>query len=1008
MYFTQEDYKKIENWLHRNSVKDTEFQEALPFTGKEIVTVVQDGHNRKVNIQEFINQLYKHGVEDFLNVTNTYRANNITLKEAIRLIPAEARKEGQVITFLNTEGNWEIYQFTGKLNQWNNPTLWNNPFDWEKFVVDSILPDEEDLTKSAPDANGNAYLSLKNRKYEPDKYSGLGRKILRRRVVEIEDPVYGTQEKNLLLQADFAEDNTVYVVRYDFTLNGQDITLPDNSYIEYEGGSISDGNIIDRAGGLNRVVLKKNIVNGKNILTQEMVSKSNTIYEIRYDFTLGEDVTIPNNCVLKFDGGSISGAYTITGSNTGILAGLVKIFDTNIILNGVWSVKELPVEWFGAKGNGITDDTVAIQKALDMAGPTYSKIMDVKLLISHTYKITDTLKIGCFTNFGSSSNLSDNRLNGDDSIAIIKQTVNKDALMICEEGYFTDPSRIKIYGIHFIGYDKYANSAISTESGVSYLTMITFEKITFRKFKFGINLQNDESKVNSITCIIFRNIRCQTNEVGIPVYIKAAYYCYDTKFYDCYFSFTYIKGVHIEVKYNITAPITFEGCLIEACGREYRLNDILEYGGGAITVRCQTKNDGSPSYKTDQFSQVDITNCYFEDNSPFRTVDGSYDSENEQIYTFGNNSYYGIKETNPLKASELVFDTCSAYITGTPISYTYMPPISLSYAGGITFKDNKLFHQKAVPSLYKSLIYLNTLAAVGCSYMYFDIDASNISKSAFSSCQLNDSIKQIISCANNGGNFTGKLNFPAIDEITNYYYNNHILNNIVIYVDKDSSNNIETGYRHSPYKSLRNALIGPEINQYKDITIILLSDAYNNHYSVPNISAGKRITITSFNKKTIYFNNPQGQSFFKFVNDNITFDNITIRQDSTASFIGFDNCNVKIKNCNIILDTSKFVFVNYGSMPGKFEFIGCDISLGENVASGTLNINNDDAVVKTLFTNTTVPVGVKYINSELPMYASSHPSTDNLEVGANYFNTVSNKQLYWTGTAWVDATGATV
>lgn len=316
MYFTQEDYKKIENWLHRNSVKDTEFQEALPFTGKEIVTIVQDGHNRKVNIQEFINQLYKHGVEDFLNVTNTYGANNITLKEAIRLIPAEARKEGQVITFLNTDGNWEIYQFIGKLNQWNNPTLWNNPFDWEKLVVDSILPDEEDLTKSASDAKGNSYLSLKDRKYEPDKYSGLGRKILRRRVVEIEDPVYGTQEKNLLLQADFAEDNTVYVVRYDFTLNGQDITLPDNSYIEYEGGSISDGNIIDRAGGLNRVVLKKNIVNGKNILTQEMVSKSNTIYEIRYDFDLnGQEITIPEGCVLDFQGGSINNG-TIIGNNT--------------------------------------------------------------------------------------------------------------------------------------------------------------------------------------------------------------------------------------------------------------------------------------------------------------------------------------------------------------------------------------------------------------------------------------------------------------------------------------------------------------------------------------------------------------------------------------------------------------------------------------------------------------------------------------------------------------------
>ena len=360
MHFTQEDYIKIENWLHRNSVKDTEFQEALPFTGKEIVTVVQDGHNRKVNIQEFINQLYKHGVEDFLNITNTYRANNITLKEAIRLIPAEARKEGQVITFLNTDGNWEIYQFIGKLNQWNNPTLWNNPFDWEKFIVDSILPDEEDLTKSAPDANGNAYLSLKDRKYEPDKYSGLGRKILRRRVIEIEDPVYGTQEKNLLLQADFEEDTTIYVVRYDFTLNGQDITLPDNSYIEYEGGSISDGNIIDRAGGLNRVVLKKNIVNGKNILTQEMVSKSNTIYEIRYDFDLnGAKITIPEGCVLDFQGGSLSDG-TINCQGSFITAPPIQIFNLSIDVKG-YSGWFYP-EWYGAIGDGKHDDTSAIQK----------------------------------------------------------------------------------------------------------------------------------------------------------------------------------------------------------------------------------------------------------------------------------------------------------------------------------------------------------------------------------------------------------------------------------------------------------------------------------------------------------------------------------------------------------------------------------------------------------------------------------------------------------------------
>lgn len=582
MYFTQEDYKKIENWLHRNSVKDTEFQEALPFTGKEIVTIVQDGHNRKVNIQEFINQLYKHGVEDFLNVTNTYRANNITLKEAIRLIPAEARKEGQVITFLNTDGNWEIYQFTGKLNQWNNTTLWNNPFDWEKFVVDSILPDEEDLTKSEPDAKGNSYLSLKNRKYEPDKYSGLGRKILRRRVVEIEDPIYGTQEKNLLLQADFAEDNTVYVVRYDFTLNGQDITLPDNSYIEYEGGSISDGNIIDRAGGINRVVLKKNIANDKNILTQEMISKSNTIYEckydfdlngqditlpdnsyieynggsisngniidiakglnrvilrknikegkniltqdminkentiyvIQYDFILASDVIIPANCVLEFDGGSISGNKTLTGTNTAIKAGLVKIFNINVILAGTWNIAEVYPEWFGAKGDGVTDDSDAIQKAILMYCPVYFQCKCYGI-----YKqidlVNSTFLKGCHTELTvtEGTQLNGNTPNFDNKIGTIKAlasitsvlNINGNCIVIdgigidCDTkssyGIYSDEtsrSRIKINNC-YVQKATVANIRIST-----YLTQIT-NTIVYnapKGFKLG---RTNTSKETSLT-----------------------------------------------------------------------------------------------------------------------------------------------------------------------------------------------------------------------------------------------------------------------------------------------------------------------------------------------------------------------------------------------------------------------------------------------------------------------------------------------------------------------------
>ncbi len=49
MFFTQDDYKKIQQWLSKNSVKDTEFNEAIvPFEGNETIAFVQNGHNVKV------------------------------------------------------------------------------------------------------------------------------------------------------------------------------------------------------------------------------------------------------------------------------------------------------------------------------------------------------------------------------------------------------------------------------------------------------------------------------------------------------------------------------------------------------------------------------------------------------------------------------------------------------------------------------------------------------------------------------------------------------------------------------------------------------------------------------------------------------------------------------------------------------------------------------------------------------------------------------------------------
>ena len=74
--------------------------------------------------------------------------------------------------------------------------------------------------------------------------------------------------------------------------------------------------------GLGRVILRKNVIGQKNILTQEMINKPNTIYEIKYDFDLnGEEITIPKNCILDFKGGNIDN-------------GILNINNTNILPNG--------------------------------------------------------------------------------------------------------------------------------------------------------------------------------------------------------------------------------------------------------------------------------------------------------------------------------------------------------------------------------------------------------------------------------------------------------------------------------------------------------------------------------------------------------------------------------------------------------------------------------------------------------------------------------------------------
>lgn len=196
--------------------------------------------------------------------------------------------------------------------------------------------------------------------------------------------------KNVLTQEMLSSKNTKYVIKYNYELLGATLTIPQNVILEFDGGSIKNGTLVgnetilvynqeeedvfknvllegsferstsaiadkmDNTNGMAKIYLKKN----KPLATQ--LTQPNTIYVIQYDFTLGEDITVPANCVLEFDGGSIDGnSYNLIGNilNQEIfiswfkgnhralsklnLSGHTVIFDVDTVFNDTFLIKNV-------------------------------------------------------------------------------------------------------------------------------------------------------------------------------------------------------------------------------------------------------------------------------------------------------------------------------------------------------------------------------------------------------------------------------------------------------------------------------------------------------------------------------------------------------------------------------------------------------------------------------------------------------------------------------------------
>ena len=153
--------------------------------------------------------------------------------------------------------------------------------------------------------------------------------------------------------------------------DNEDLTKNKSGELQLSDRSYSPENF----SGKGYKILRKNMVAGKNVLAQEMITDPNTIYEIRYDYDLeGAEITIPEGCMLKFEGGSLNNG-TLNGNDTDIKASCKDyIFKDNLTINGSY-VNSCFVDWFGnVRSNGKIklDSSQVINKALNSSFNTVS------------------------------------------------------------------------------------------------------------------------------------------------------------------------------------------------------------------------------------------------------------------------------------------------------------------------------------------------------------------------------------------------------------------------------------------------------------------------------------------------------------------------------------------------------------------------------------------------------------------------------------------------------------
>lgn len=252
--------------------------------------------------------------------------NKYTLEGAIVQVPEDIRMVGLKVSFLNNSGLVETWEFAGG--------VFENIENW-KSNEDKLTDIRDEAIDKIKDAESDAISNFSSQRVTPDMLSESTKQFI--------NASGGGTINNL------ADDEDLVSVDKGESL----------SVLKFADRAYNPGIYV----GMGYKILRRNIIDGKNILTQEMVNQPHTIYMIQYDYDLnGATIRIPEGCVFDFQGGSLSNGF-IAGNNTAIISVDRKIFSNIKFLNSLFS-NAFKVEWFGAIVSDNIDSSFAFNEAL--------------------------------------------------------------------------------------------------------------------------------------------------------------------------------------------------------------------------------------------------------------------------------------------------------------------------------------------------------------------------------------------------------------------------------------------------------------------------------------------------------------------------------------------------------------------------------------------------------------------------------------------------------------------